>query len=199
MTTPYTDQNVFLNVPYDQRYEPLFVTLVASIIALGLNPRCVLEVKEQGQGRLVRIQELMESCRTSIHDLSRVGTPVRFNMPFELGLACSIARYKPGHQIVVLEQRSHRLDMTLSDYKGRDPLIHGGNCERLVSCILDTFVTDDSLPHPAFVRRFARRLRTVAAEIKKDFRQKEIFHPALYITLVSSAVDLALAEGLISP
>ena len=148
MAIPYDVQNVFLNVPYDRGYEPLFVTLVASVVALGLKPRCVLEVREQGQGRLTRIQELLESCRTSIHDLSRVGTPVRFNMPFELGLACSIARYKPGHQVVVLERTLHRLDTTLSDYKGRDPLVHAGNCDRLVSCILDTFATEGQMPQP---------------------------------------------------
>ena len=199
MGLSFDDQSVFLNVPYDRGYEPLFITLVASIICLGLKPRCVLEIKETGQGRLPRIQQLIESCRTSIHDLSRVGTPVRFNMPFELGLACNIARHDSAHQLVVMERKPYRLDKTLSDYKGRDLLIHAASCERLVSCILDTFVTADSMQDPQVVRRVAQKLRAAASEIKKDFRRKEIFHTALYLALVSSAVELAVAEGLLLP
>ena len=199
MALSFDDQSVFLNVPYDRGYEPLFVTLVASVICLGLKPRCVLEIKETGQGRLARIQELIESCQTSVHDLSWVGTPVRFNMPFELGLACNIARNNSAYQIVVMERKPHRLDKTLSDYKGRDLLIHAGSCERLVSCILDTFVTSDSMLHPQVVRKVARKLRAAASEIKKDYRRKEVFHTALYLALVSSAVELAVAEGLLLP
>ena len=77
-------RSVFLNVPFDGSYERIFVALISSLIALGRNPRCVLEIPETGQGRLVRILQLIRACPVSIHDLSRVGLPVRFNMPFEL-------------------------------------------------------------------------------------------------------------------
>lgn len=83
-------QGVFLNVPYDTGYQPLFVTLVTSLVCLGQKPRSVIEIREQGDGRLRRIFDLMRACRVSIHDLSRVGRPARFNMPFELGLACAL-------------------------------------------------------------------------------------------------------------
>lgn len=61
--------SVFLNVPFDRAYEPFFVTLVSALISLGQTPRCVLEVRERGQGRLARIYELLRSCGVSIHDL----------------------------------------------------------------------------------------------------------------------------------
>ena len=38
---------------------------------------------EMGDGRQTRILDLMQSCSFSIHDLSRAGMPVRFNLPFE--------------------------------------------------------------------------------------------------------------------
>src|SRR5437773_1359790 len=93
-------RNVFLNVPFDQRYEPIFVALICSLVSLGRNPRCVLEIPETGMGRLARILRLIRSCPVSIHDLSRVGLPVRFNMPFELGIAFTVARLEKNHAFV---------------------------------------------------------------------------------------------------
>lgn len=58
---------VFLNVPYDAPYEPLFITLIASLVSLGLEPQCVLQIRETGVGRLTRIQQLLESLRSARH------------------------------------------------------------------------------------------------------------------------------------
>jgi hypothetical protein len=107
--------------------ESLFITLIGVLVFLGQKPHCVLEVREKGEGRLARILELMQACRISIHDLSRVSTPVRFNMPFELGLACALKLLHPlEYELFVLDAKAYRLDETLSDYKGRDPMIHHG-------------------------------------------------------------------------
>jgi hypothetical protein len=76
-------KDVFINAPFDDRYEPLFVALVGMLVFLGQKPRCVLEIREKGDGRLARILDLIRACRISVHDLSRVTTPVRFNMPFD--------------------------------------------------------------------------------------------------------------------
>src|SRR5215213_6502999 len=115
-------RHVFINVPFDAVYETLFVALVGTLIFLGQEPHCVLEVPEKGDGRLQRILDLMRQCRISVHDLSRVGAPVRFNMPFELGLACALKLEHPSiYDVFVLDAVEYRLDKTLSDYKGRDP------------------------------------------------------------------------------
>ena len=120
---------VFVNVPFDTTYEPLFVTLVGTLVFLGQKPHCVLEVREKGDGRLIRILDLMRICRMSIHDLSRTGTPVRFNMPFELGLAYTLKIQHPtDYEVFVLDSIPYRIDRTLSDYKGRDPIVHGERC-----------------------------------------------------------------------
>ena len=136
------DENgVFVNVPFDSSYEPLFITLVGVLVFLGQDPHCVLEVREKGDGRLTRIVDLMRTCKVSIHDLSRTGTPARFNMPFELGLACALKIADPkAYEILVLESEPYRIDRTLSDYKGRDPLIHHGTCDGMLACLLDAFV-----------------------------------------------------------
>src|SRR4030095_11040632 len=160
--------SVFLNVPYDRGYEPLFVTLVTTLVCLGLKPRCVLEVRETGRGRLARIFELLHACGISIHDLSRVGPPPRWNMPFELGLAWSLVLSGIQHEVIVLDSTSYRLDKHLSDYKGRDQLIHHNRCDDLVNCILD-LITVPHQPAPSALRSASRFLRSSAREIIREY------------------------------
>ena len=87
-------QGVFLNVPFGPTYERRFVSLVAALVSIGRQPHCALEISGGGKLRLNRIFQFMSRCRVSIHDLSHVGRPVRFNMPFELGIACALVRYR---------------------------------------------------------------------------------------------------------
>jgi hypothetical protein len=191
-------QSVFLNIPYDPRYQPLFVTLVGTLVCLGQKPRCVLEVVEAGQGRLASTYALLGSCGTSIHDLSRTGSPARFNMPFELGMACSLAMSGEAHDVVVLDSEEHRLDRVLSDYKGRQPLIHHGRCDQLVACLLDLFEVPEE-PEPAELRSATRVLRSSARRIVESFRERTIFRPAPFRALIAAATELAAERGFIAP
>lgn len=198
-TARRVESGVFLNVPFDSGYERSFVALIACLIFLGRTPRCVLEITEKGQGRLRRILDLMEKCPASIHDLSRVGVPVRFNMPFELGLAHALSRYRRSHDILILEKVPHRVDRTLSDWAGRDPLIHRGLPQGVIAAVLSAFVTRSNSPHPVDTYRFHRKLWKVAEQLRKDYRQTTIFHRAIFLALVGAAVDIALSEGVIRP
>jgi hypothetical protein len=80
--------SVFLNIPYDNAFEDLYIAYIVGLTQLGLRIHAALAVPNQG--RLETIIELIERSDFSIHDLSRVevsrGVP-RFNMPVELGLA----------------------------------------------------------------------------------------------------------------
>lgn len=190
-------QSVFINAPFDRGYEPLFVTLVGTLLFLGQEPHCVLEIRETGQGRLARLHELLRHCQLSIHDLSRVGTPVRFNMPFELGIACGIALTYGGHEIVVLDSKPYRLDKTLSDYKGRDPLIHHNRCDELVTCLLDLFVSTQPLPSASQLRQANRLLRSTVKELKSELGIESIFRRSAYKTLVSAATAIGERRGFI--
>ena len=195
---PPESTHVFINAPFDPSYESLFVTLVSTLVFLGQKPHCVLEVREKGDGRLKRILDLIRKCRISIHELSRVGLPARFNMPYELGLASALkltSGYK--YEIFVLETRNHRLDVTLSDYKGRDPLIHHGTCDGMVACLLDTFASDiDDAPQQ--FRSAARFLRK-SASLMKDLKASSIFRASLFRRLVAVAGEIAVGRGFIKP
>ena len=190
---------VFVNVPFDAAYEPLFVTLVGTLVFLGQKPHCVLEVREKGDGRLIRILDLMRTCRMSVHDLSRTGTPVRFNMPFELGLACALKLQHPtDYEVFVLDAIPYRIDRTLSDYKGRDPLMHGGTCNGMLTGLLDTFQTDIHDAAREF-RRAALVLRKSAALMKHQVKSTSMFRPLLFRLLVAAATRIAIERSFIVP
>jgi len=198
---PLPDEKaVFLNVPFDTSYEPLFLAAIAALISIGRVPRCVLEIPDSGQGRLRRIMGLIETCRVSLHDLSRVGGPARFNMPFELGLAYSLRLHRPGprrHLVVLLEAQHHRLGRTLSDLAGHDPGIHGGRARGMVSAVLDNLGTPAAGPYPDQVYLIWRRLMRVARELRRRDHARTLFSRGVFLRTVAAATELAADAGLI--
>src|SRR5437016_13663424 len=76
----------FLNIPFDQQFESLYLAFIAGLSGFGLIPQTVLQIPGS-QRRLDRLIQLLRTCQYSFHDLSRVEldahrprTP-RFNMP----------------------------------------------------------------------------------------------------------------------
>ncbi len=191
------EHSVFINIPYDKGYERIFVSIVAALISIGRTPHCTLEIPEGGQGRLKRIHNLLENCRVSIHDLSCVGLPVRFNMPFEMGLACALSRHKGPHTFILLERKKHRLDLTLSDIKGIDPYIHNGSMLSVVICVLEALASENSQPPPTKVHRLAIDLWQTANDLKKDNRIRKIFNRTIFRQLVSAGLDYAVNRGFV--
>ena len=193
------EQSVFLNVPYDYGYERSFIALISALVSLGRKPRCVLEIHERGQGRLKRLIDLLASSRISIHDLSRVGVPVRFNLPFELGLACALSAYGGEHDFVIMEKERHRLDRTLSDLKGQDPYIHEGKPRILISCVLDALGNEGTEPDPREVYGLWKNLWVLAVSLKKQHGRRDIFNRLIFHKLVAAATELASKAGFITP
>lgn len=135
-----------MNIPYDEGFRRLYLAYIVGLTQLGLEPRATLGIPG-GERRLDRILALIQSCRYSIHDLSRVQldrappcTP-RFNMPFELGLAVTWAKLSPKqHSWFVFEARARRVQKSLSDLDGSDPNIHDGTVEGVMREICNAFV-----------------------------------------------------------
>lgn len=197
---PQRHQGVFLNVPFDRGYEPKFLALVTAIVCLGRRPYTTLEIPETGDGRLERLFQQIDRCAVSLHDMSRVGLPARFNMPFELGLACAVARYstkRPRHWFVTLEAKEHRLDRTLSDMKGRDSHIHGGKPRLVINRVLDVLGTRSTDPTPGQIYAVWRRLLVAARRLKKESGESTLFNRTMYRAVVQAAVRLAQDEGLL--
>jgi hypothetical protein len=143
---PVKPNAVFVNIPYDEGFRRLYLAYIVGLTQLGLEPRATLGIPG-GERRLDRILALIQSCRYSIHDLSRVQldrTPPRtprFNMPFELGLAVAWAKLNPRqHSWFVFETRTRRVQKSLSDLDGSDPNIHDGTVEGVMREICNAFV-----------------------------------------------------------
>ena len=191
--------SVFLNVPFDVGYERQFVALLAAIISIGRTPRCVLEVAEVGLGRLTRVLSLLSDCEVSVHDLSRVGVPVRFNMPFELGLAFAVAELQPPHAFILLERTHYRIQKTLSDMNGRDPYIHGGTVRGIIDGVLNALRPTAGAPTPAEVFQLYRTMYIAAQSLTSSGRRGTIFTRSRFLDLVAVGVERATQMGLIVP
>ncbi|MFZ0479923.1 MAG: hypothetical protein WAL71_12300 [Terriglobales bacterium] len=160
-------QRVFLNIPYDQRFEPLYLAYITALSAMGFLPQATLGIA--GNRRLDRIVLLIESCSYSIHDLSRVQldrhaprTP-RFNMPFELGLTVAWARANPDHKWFVFESVTRRLAKSMSDLDGTDPYIHDGTVRGVMREMGNAFVR----PHQPTVPQMTKMYRDLRRDVPK--------------------------------
>jgi hypothetical protein len=125
-------ESVFLNIPYDDSFENLYLAYIVGLTQLGLAINAALAVPNQG--RLATIIELIDKSDFSIHDLSRVevsrGLP-RFNMPVELGLALYPSHITNGqHRVFIFERKQYRAQRSTSDVNGIDPQIHNGTAQR---------------------------------------------------------------------
>jgi len=149
MPPPLLNSNgVFLNIPYDEEFQPLYLAYIVGLYQLGLEPYIASAIPG-GKRRLCRILDLIQSCRYSIHDLSRVelsstglGTP-RFNMPLELGMTITWAElHEELHVWFVFESKHRRLDHSTSDLGGTDANIHMGTAEGILGELRNAFVSE---------------------------------------------------------
>ena len=184
---------VFLNVPYDEKFRTLYLAYIVGLTQLGLEPRATLGIPG-GARRLDRIIELIQGCRFSIHDLSRVEldrvaprTP-RFNMPFELGLSVAWATlYPKRHTWFVCESQNRRLDKSLSDLKGTDPNVHGGTAEGVMRELCNAFVRSRSMPSIPEMMDSFRVVDRQAESIRKNAGADSLFEARVFKDLCFAA------------
>jgi hypothetical protein len=166
---------VFLNIPYDKKFERLFLAYIAGISAYGMVPRATLEITDSSR-RLEKILKLERSCEYSVHDLSRVEvdrtkprTP-RFNMPFELGLCVADANRREGQKQnwFVFEAVANRVDKSLSDLRGTDPKIHGATVRGVLSGLCNAFRRQGRQPTVPQMTQSYKGLRRNQTDILKE-------------------------------
>ena len=173
---------VFLNIPYDKKFERLFLAYIAGVTAFGLVPRATLEIPDSSR-RLDKILKLIGNCKYSIHDLSRVEldskrprTP-RFNMPFELGLTVGFQEQGKRNKKnwYVFESRSYRLEKSLSDLNGTDAKIHKGRVDGVLGELCHIFNPPGRKPSVRQMRSIYREIRKKQATILRDSGAESIY------------------------
>jgi hypothetical protein len=190
--------SVFLNIPYDRKFERLFLAYICGVSAFGLIPRATLEIPS-GTRRLDRILDLLRTCRYSIHDLSRVEldnrkprTP-RFNMPFELGLTVALERISSNfqHDWYVCEAVGPRLMKSLSDLNGTDPQIHGGTVNGVFEGVCNIFVRQNRQPTVQQMKNIYREVLKRLPIVTRQAGAKSIYAARVFQDLCVLASDFA--------
>lgn len=140
------NNTVFINCPFDDEHEELFLAMMFAVKDCGFRVRCAREQTDGSQVRISKIYEMMSQCRLGIHDLSRLqldettGMP-RFNMPFELGLFLGAKYFGNQRQgskaCLIFDAEQHRYQVYLSDIAGQDIRSHNGDPQALSAQVRD--------------------------------------------------------------
>ena len=134
------NDNVFINCPFDDLYQPLFDATLFSVYFCFFKPRCALEIEDAGQNRLEKIYSIIKDCDLGIHDISRTelnshGLP-RFNMPLELGIFLGAKRYGGRRQklkrCLIIDTERFRYQVFMSDIAGQDISWHDSMPDQII-------------------------------------------------------------------
>jgi hypothetical protein len=197
------NNRVFLNVPYDSNYEPVLLAMTAALLSLGQMPELAFDDQRGGEDRLTCIVKLIKSCSFSFHDLSADQCdPPRFNMPFELGMACAvnILDSKARHPFCIFHKTKFRLGRTLTDMNGMDPFIYDERKpESVIRAILGFMKTPNRKAPLKVADVFAvyGQMKDSLALIKKENMADDcsIFDKQIYKSLVASGLIIVHNKG----
>jgi hypothetical protein len=137
---------VFVNCPFDAKYEPLFDAILFTIMDCGFKARCALEIENSAQTRIEKIGDIIGECRYAIHDLSRTEIDrktrlPRFNMPLELGIFLGAIRFgdrsDSAKSCIIFDTDRYRYQKFISDIAGQDIRGHDNQVERIIKSARD--------------------------------------------------------------
>ena len=188
-------KGVFLNIPYDEEFSSLYVAYIVGLCQLGLVPHLASEIPG-GDRRLNRIFQLIQGCRYSIHDLSRVelnvatSTTPRFNMPLELGMTITWQILNPReHTWFVCESEPYRIQRSASDLNGTDPYIHNGTVEGVLRELRNAFPRDQMPSVPQMLTVYGLVDSALNSIFKKDGTRNP-YSRSVFLDLCSLSVSL---------
>jgi hypothetical protein len=197
-TARISPKTAFINVPYDDRFQDLYLAFIAGLTAFGLDPRATLEIPG-GARRLDRIFELITSCQYSFHDLSRVQLDrkrpqaPRFNMPFELGLVLGWLKTSKtsDHTWFLFESVKRRVSKSLSDLDGTDPYIHDDRPKGVFRELGNALVRSADQPSVRQMTAIYRNIKTASPLIVRNAGAKSLFETRVFRQLVVMAREYA--------
>ena len=152
-----TPDTVFLNMPYAAEYEERLLAFIAGLSLYGVIPTAATVAGERFY-RLSRIISAIAECALSIHDLSWVSAdpvnprPLRFNIPFELGIAAALSE-PHRNEYVVIDTVANQLHDALSDIRGLDFEVLDGTPMSVFRLLTNIFHREGFQPTPRDFRR----------------------------------------------
>ena len=187
---------VFLNIPYDHKFKHLYLAYIVGVSALGLVPFATLGIP--GDRRLDRIFSLMQSCKYSIHDLSRVEvdtgplrTP-RFNMPLELGLAIAWQRVgSASHSWFVFVSQLRRAEKSCSDISGTDIYIHAAEVRGVFRQLRNALVRPNNQPTMPQMIAIYEALKPIVRRILRNAGTNDVYEAQVFSEISLAAQQLS--------
>lgn len=200
--------NVFLNVPFDARYRPLFRAIVFAIHDCGFQSRCALETDDAGEVRVEKLYRIIAESRLAIHDISRTTLDganrlPRFNMPLELGIFLGARRYGTGRNrrkgCLIFDRDRYRYQKFCSDLAGQDIRAHNNRAANAIVEVRDWL----SSHRPGTVmpggRQIAERYEEFCDYLPKACRRKGIHLSKLtfldFRTFLAGWLDASISGG----
>lgn len=170
-------RDVFLNLPFDEAYRPVFEAIVFTILASGFQPRSVVEDPSSSETRLERVVRLITNSAYAIHDISvRPGArgAAGINTPFELGLFLGLTRSAKRKFLVLDRQPYHHI---ISDLAGFEVAVHHDDprqATRFVRDWLKVASGDSDIPGSAAISHFHREFRSSMERTRRLHRESAL-------------------------
>lgn len=155
---------IFLNIPYSKRYSSLEIAIISTVTAYGMTPHMARE-RTRMEIRLLKIVELMLTCKFGLTDLSYVK---RMNMPLELGLLLAF-----GKETLVMTAKPYSALKTISDLNFCDIYHHQRGIRRLVTGLsrwVEQNFSSKRIKTNTLLQRY-RRLRRIRKQLGEDFER----------------------------
>jgi hypothetical protein len=153
----FSPNTAFINVPYDDRFQDLYLAFIAGLTAFGLDPRATLEVPG-GTRRLDRIYELITSCQYSFQS--------------------------SDHTWFVFESVGRRVSKSLSDLDGTDPYIHDEKPKGVFRELGNALVRSADQPTVQQMNMIYRNIKKDSPLILRNAGAKSLFEARVFKQLV---------------
>lgn len=194
------DVSIFLNVPFDDDYKPIFEALIFAVHDCGFIARTTLEVEDATEVRIQKLYQLITESKYGIHDISRTSLDKRnhlprFNMPLELGIFLGAKRFGASlhrnKRALILDREPYRYQKFCSDIAGQDIQAHHNQKREAIRCVRNWLhrnpeATNKILPSTDYIydryQKFCRQLPRLCKKMEltiKDLQFKD------YTALVS--------------
>ena len=176
------NRDVFINCPFSKDYEPLFQTIVFTILRAGFWPRCALELDDSSDNRFDKICRIIGECRLGVHDISKTEADPksklpRFNMPLELGLFLAAKKFGDQKQsrkkCIIFDSEPYRYQAFLSDISGQDIHAHRSKMSKLISELaswLRAETRDQKIPGGTAINNEFRKFRKELPALLKTIK-----------------------------
>lgn len=194
MAAPAGAPQAFINMPYAPSYERVYLAFIAGLAGYGLVPTAAV-YDPSSRFQLERIIDLIAAADYSFHDLSYMGhdrtvppTP-RFNMPFELGIAVTAAKFRNNkHKWFVFDTHAHRVHKACSDLGGVNVRIHDKTPESVLRGLMNALSREGSAPSYRNLLDIYAAVAKLARTIKREF---ELFDTRPFADLSFVAAETA--------